>query len=408
MPNYEKIRLTCQRNNAISVRLVDENLIYYAADRDGLDGEMDRKLSPYKHITSKFDPSWLRLLKSQYIAHRLFKAGGLIQKYLNHSAIKMLPAEDREYLEFQHRHPWRFSFSMILENPAPNFYEMLDVFTGQRYLLFSPGTTKVLADSHVRLWFNLIAFNGECWQSFGPIAHYQSFEPDDIFFFATELDDSISSDEEAQAHFDRHPVPYMMLLAGSRLPVVVHQEDEVVLCYSWHEEIGPQLVVPLNEYFGSMTGVDQVTKFELEGWAEFPHFACVYYDADKELLMLSAMTDRGYGALVEKLDALGIAVPDEADVRVHTTMLTVAQDILKRKIQLNEYEALFSTEEDSPASREPIQKLNELIGMALPDINAGRQPDIKKLANQVGLDEAFAREALSGIMEKLGDMRGKS
>jgi len=95
---------------------------------------------------------------------------------------------------------------------------MEDVFSDQEFLLYSPGVTKTLEDQSIILWFNLISFNGACWQSFGPIGTYKSFEPDDIFFFATELNPEIADEQELLANLEENPIPYMMLLSGGNYP----------------------------------------------------------------------------------------------------------------------------------------------------------------------------------------------
>ena len=187
MTDFKDLKAICRENSEMCRSLVEEFLVYYAARNEKLDKEMNERLVRYRHITREFQEGWVNMLKMQYIAHRIFKKDGPIKKYLNHSALKHLGAPERRYLERQAEHPWRFSFSVITGHPAEHFYTMEDVFTGDSFLLHSPGVTKTLMEQQAALWFNLVGYNGACWQSFGPIGAYQSFQPDDIFFFATEL-----------------------------------------------------------------------------------------------------------------------------------------------------------------------------------------------------------------------------
>ena len=186
MIDFKKIKLICEENSKISSKVVDEFLIYYAAGRNNLEQEMNKRFAAYKHIISKFPNELTNRLKAQYIAHKIFRQDGHIKSYLNHSALKNLPDKDRNYLVSQAEHSWRFSFSIIKNNPDENFYMMEDVFSNEEYLLYSPGITKTRESQSALLWSNLIAYNGTCYQSFGPIGAYKSFAPDDIFFFATE------------------------------------------------------------------------------------------------------------------------------------------------------------------------------------------------------------------------------
>ena len=124
MKDFETIKLICEENSKISSKVIDEFLIYYAAGRNNLEQEMNQKFAVYKHITSKFPNELINRLKAQYIAHKVFRQDGLIKSYLNHSALKNLPNKERNYLETQAQHSWKFSFSIIKNNPAENFYMM--------------------------------------------------------------------------------------------------------------------------------------------------------------------------------------------------------------------------------------------------------------------------------------------
>lgn len=398
MIDFQYLENICQKNSEMSRSLVDEFLIYYAAQREKLDREMDQRLARYRHITRKFQQSWVNMLKAQYIAHRIFKEVGLIKKYLNHSELQRLDGAGRNYIEHQSTHPWRFSFSVITNVPAEDFYEMEDVFTGDPILLYSPGVTTILDEQLVVLWFNLISFNGACWQSFGPIGAYQSFESDDIFFFATELNPQIESEEDLVADVEKNPIPYMMLLAGGAFPPVFHKNDQIVQAIAEYNQDAFD-VGSLEKDF-KVEFAQAVYRLTLKRWGEYPHFSAAYYDETKKVLHLSAMTDRGFSALAHRLNLYGFDLWEEPDLRVNPSMLRLAQDILKKKIELNPDDALF-TVKTPEKKQEKIDKLNHLLKLVLPEINAGREPDIEAMARKVGVDVKTAREVVGKVIKKL-------
>ncbi|MCK4921550.1 MAG: hypothetical protein KAS71_10925 [Bacteroidales bacterium] len=86
-----------------------------------------------------------------------------------------------------------------------------------------------------------------------------------------------------------------------------------------------------------------------------------------------------------------------------TTMVKTAGDILKKKIVLNEYEGKF-TITPSEESKEDISKLNALMALVMPEINAGGKPDVEALAQKVGMDIETARELVQHLLEKFDDM----
>lgn len=175
MTNFDELRTLCKETSDITGKVVDEFLLFYSARREDLDKEMDQRLRRFRHVTKQFKKSWINLMKAQYIAHRIFRKNGFITKYLKYAAIKALPPEQLSFLEQQSAIPWRYSFSMIKDNPAADFYEMEDAFTGESYLIFSPSISRILLKERVSFWFNLVGFNGACWQSYCPVTGFSAW-----------------------------------------------------------------------------------------------------------------------------------------------------------------------------------------------------------------------------------------
>lgn len=83
MKNFETIRKTCETSSSISKTVIDEFLLYYAAALYKLDRTMTEAFSAYRHVTKKFEKEWVNRLKAQYLAHKIFKSGGLILPDIN-------------------------------------------------------------------------------------------------------------------------------------------------------------------------------------------------------------------------------------------------------------------------------------------------------------------------------------
>ena len=186
MKTYDELRTICKRSSRISERVVDNFLISYAAGHQGLEKKMEREFDRYRHVGKKLGKENINMLKSQYLAHKVFRQDGLLGKFMKHPALGRFKGEERDYLDQVANLPWRFCFSVIVEEPATDFFVMEDVFTGKKYLLFSPTVSEIKESNKPSLWFNLIGFNGFCWQSYGPVVYYLSFDVDDIWFYATE------------------------------------------------------------------------------------------------------------------------------------------------------------------------------------------------------------------------------
>ena len=385
------MRKKCEGDNEISKVVIDDFLIYYAARRNRFDIEFEARSSRFSQLKKEMPTGWVGLAKAQYVAHRIFMEGGVINQYLNHSAIKNLSGEEQVFLRRLSTQPWRFSFSEIKGNPAPDFFEMEDVFTGKSFLLYSKSITQILSEQSVALWFNLIGFNGECWQTFGPVVDFQSFDADDIFFYASEVNASITSAEDLVNDLAHNPVPYMMLFARSNYPIIMHGAFEMVQLNSEANVASFDLKAMKKQFHVEHAG--HVIKMSHKVWSEFPHHAEAFYDESKKIIVLSAHTDRGYTKMTILLNKSGFNLADEAEIRVHFPMLNVIKDLLKKDVDINPYRELFAEaieEEDD----EETYRLNKFLAMALPALNAGKEPNINALAKKAGVDPAIARAVI--------------
>lgn len=401
MNNFQAIEKICHESSRISKSVVDEFLIYYAVERDRVDREVDKRLARYRHITRDLPDSALNFMKSQYIAWKIFRKGGLIKKYRNHQDLAHLTKEEKKYISKQAEHPWKFSFGVIINKPAEHFYRMQDVFTRETYLLFSPGMSDILQEQPVELWFNLIGYNGACWQTFSLIGAWKSFEPADIMFYTSCLNPRkwIEDPSEVLQEVESNPVPYMLLISGASLPVSYHNKDQIILKFAefLDDDFSPDA---LRAHF-RIEYAENIYKLTPEGWEELPHFSIVYYDEKENILLPSAMTDRGYAELIRRLNQCGYNLSDEPDHRVNITMLTTAGRILKQNFNpVARYSSLFAKEPSMEEEME-IDKINKLMELILPDINAGRVPDIEAVARQAGVDLETAKDLIRQIMKKL-------
>lgn len=401
MKNYKEITEHAERNSQISRQVVDDFLIYYAASKNRLDKTFERKIKRYRHITTKMSKEWKNILKSQFIAHQIFKADGLIHKYLNHVEVGYRSKQEIEYLRQQKEHPWRYSFSEIIENPYPDFYTMYDLFTGEEYLLYSPSVSQILLQApDIRIWFNLIGFNGMCMQTYGTVEYFRAFDKRDITFYAREQNPDLETDDDIAAHIEDHPLPYSMLWSGAMTPEIAH--DNHLMRYIAARYFDDDFTSELFEKRFSIEYSNNVYRLSLINWDEFPHYAIAYYDEREELLHLTAMTMEGFDKLVEIVNASGYDLPPEPHDNASPGMLLTASDILKQEIAINPFESLFNPDDvQNSGDNEQLDAINRYLELLMEAVNSDKKPDIKKLADKAGIDHATAADITEQVLGRL-------
>jgi hypothetical protein len=393
MKNYSEIITHSKNHSAISAEVIDNYLMYYAATKEGMEKEMKIKFDRYKHIhLGDLHERFINFFKAEYVVSRIFLKNGLIKKYLNHSAIKQMPANQYLFLKEQSLTPWKFSFAIIVKKPHPDFFEMEDVFTKETYLLYSPSMTKTLETSNPILWFCLVGFNGECWQSFGLLLSFRNFDVDDIFFFATELDATISNDQELIESVEKNPIPYFMMVVGSESPSI-HNKGNVLVHCTASDVLDRFDLAPFKKKF-TIAWNEDVFQLKLKKWEAFPHFAIAFYDENKKLFFRTATTQSGFDELTNSINKLGFRLDGEADVCVSFSMLSTISDVFKKEISINPYESMFSISntEENEEDESALEGYNEFLKLAIPLINEREKPNLVAMAKQTGIDYDMAKK----------------
>ena len=200
------------------------------------------------------------------------------------------------------------------------------------------------------------------------------------------------------ADVESNPIPYMMLVSGSNYPSTAKGEDEMLQLIAEH----PLHVFDINTFKEAfiIEYSQDVFRLKPRNWEEFPHFAAAYYAENENSLLLTAMTDRGFTALVRELNRSGLKMSVEPDIRVHLPMMLCIKEILGNELRLNPYEHLFE-HKPTPSEQGNMDRLNRLLSLALPFINAGQEPDAAALAKETGVDEDTAREVLRHTIARI-------
>lgn len=405
MSDYEAIVRKIEGQKADRAEGLDDFLIHWVADRENLNREIDKQFKKFRHAWKQLPEEWVNRLKAQYIAHRIFREGGLIGRYLKHSEFSMITERQQGIIRDLARYPWRFSYGIVQERPAESFFTMADAFTREEYLLYSPGMAQTERERSVRMWFNLIAFNGDCWETYGPLIGFSAFNSNDILFYASELNHGewFETPEAVMADVERNPVPYMALIVASDLPVAINEGRPMVRVFSEFDQ-EPFNTQALRQDF-KVEYDTGVYRFSFpEGEDPVSSMATVYYDEKEELLIPNAMTDEDYGELIDTLARHGFDLPRVPDFRVNMAMLVKAAEILKRSSPLEKYEKMFQAAPPDEEAEQDRERMNDFIQQVLPAINEGREPDIEAAIEEAGLEKETAYDLVEHIKERIRNL----
>lgn len=404
--DFDQLLEICQRSSELCSAVVDDVLIYYAAERSGVEAQMEKRFKQYRTTFKRLPEGAENQFKAQYLAHLLFRENGIVARYNLHSLTKDWSAAEKKFLNDQVQVPWFFTFCEVTGEPAPDFYQMRDVFHDRSFLLYSPAVTRTLKERPVVMWHTLIGYNGACWQTYGPVTGFSTFDGDDLFFYATEVASKlIYTDEDFLKLVESNPVPFMPLLAYSQSPIVQSDGYEIRYCVT-EVEIYNLAVKKLQRDF-SLEEKKGVYRLSLNGEAgQPPHDSTLYYDPSQNVMSLNAFTEWGHAQLVKTLGRYGFDLDELAEVCIHPALLTATQEIRQRKLELWPYEDLFE-EAVSPEEQEQTDKINRFIADVTEDLNENRTPATTKLAARHDLDEETALDLVQTMKEQMQRIKDK-
>lgn len=428
--NYLAIKAHCIAQSAISERVIDNLIIYHAAAKNGLDKKFDERVKKFRHVTRKWDPSVLRYMKAMYIAGCVFKEKGLIHRYLEKGHFDQLGEEAISFLANHSKTPWRYSFMVILDRPFPEFFEMVDIFTDETFLLYSPSIENILKEENVLLWFTLTGFNGQCRQSYGSIIPFKGFADNDIFFFASILNSEIENEADVANEINENPIPFLMLFQYSTSPLMISGEHILRHQYSSYEYSPFEFEDMMSDFRVSV--FQNFLELKLLSHESLPHDARAIYDKRKELLVLHAMTEEGYSALSNAMIGHGFEVDMDPDVDVCFAMIFAVKELLNKDVDPNVLSMLLDNareeglieeltdhppadysrfdvgviddqdESDSEVPEADIDSINTFLSLIIPLINDNKPIPIEKLSAKAGLNSKTAIGLVELVKSKVG------
>ena len=399
MEDFKTLIEVCDKWSRETDALLDD-LMYYGAESDKLEDRFEKQLKKYKEQVPKFDQSQWGSFTAQYFIHLILGEKGLINKYAKRAYFRGLPPRDKDYLSFWIDHPWCYSFSKIEERLHPRFFKMKDVFTQQSYLLYSPGMESVLSEHPVNLWLNLVASNGHCYQTFGPICHFASHTPADIHYYTALLCKDVwpLTDAAIDRCVNRYPMPYFLLMQSSLMPKTVFQSHELRHCIAEYD-CDDLTIKNLDKDF-KIDKSQGILRLQLRGYSEPPHFATAYFDSGNKLLRLSSLTERGYLQLVRAFSKHDVALDSNPDYAVSTPMSMTAESILKQNLTKHPYSDLFY-EKPTEAEQRQTDKYNHFLDLLVPNVNGGLPYDLQEMADEAGISLETARNLSAEIISRV-------
>lgn len=402
--DFSKLRAYCIEKSDLSAKVIDQFLVDLAGRKNNNEDKMLRALKPFASIVKKWDDEVVPYFMGEYLILQILQKDGLIHSYLNHASVLKRPAAEQEFLHLLAKEPAVLSFFTILSNPSPDFFTALDLFTGEEFMFYSPATQQTPEEERKGMWFTLRANIGPCWLFYGININLPGLTPDDIYFYATEIDPEVETNEDLMAQAHSKPFHYFMLFDLNYYPALTMQQHHMRFVTADDVTNLPPKK-ELEARFETETR-EQVTRMILLGEEEENGARTVtgeaFFDRGTGELHRSAFSIAQFDMLTEELKKAGFDIPDEPTVSVAPQMLSFAGEILKRQIILNPYGDLFDDDDELDEEGELLMaKMNAFTSELAVLINQNITPDLDALADEFELPHDSARHLYNAMTSQV-------
>ncbi len=395
------LKAHCDRNSKIVSELVDNFLLDFVEKKEKIASKFEKRMQKFRKHTRNFPKEWMGGLTAEYMVFRLFKKNGLISKYQSHPIIQSRSEDELEVVNTIMKTPAQLSLCMVEKCVGPEFFDMEDLGTGERFTLYSPGIQDFIDSwGKAPLLFILRLFNGECWQTYGILNYFKGFQPYDFIYFAKMIDRELVNPEEVDGVMSRDPGAFFMLAKGAEIPSIASVKGNylVVRCCSTYKK--PVFVPEHYEKDFKIEKKGPVTHMMLKRWYKWPHFAEAFYDSKKKQLILQSMTERGFERMIEKLAPADL--DPEPQYRATENMVNIAEELLGRNPFAHDSGKLFEKPE-MPKSDETFLNVNGFVEKVMDYVKNDQSFNVEMLAKDNGLEIELAWELISQIQNMLGE-----
>lgn len=380
---------TCNETSKV-LGSVEEDVVMWAVHKEKVLSAYNRLLRKKSALVEKFPERWLGMTASQVAAGQVFTHPKRTRKYLHNFRDELRP-EEVALLQYFIQEPWFYSVLILEDILEMDFFTVVDVENRDRYLLYSQSVREV-SRTGARLYLTLLFYNGECYQTFGPLHYYRGFQPYDFEYFAKLLSPLFYLENGLSATIANNPTPFLLLDVSTETPPVAHKDKLVQIC---SQEF------PLADFDAQRYSKDfeieskhAVVRCKLKGEDNPFRSAAAFYDGTKKKLFVRA-TQLDLYRKIRDILAENIPLPEDPYWFASMNMKMTANEVLDKDIPATSYVDMFEEDQKplSPEEKRQLDTFNALLQDLSLRRNEGVHYRLEDLAEKHGVDLETARQA---------------
>ena len=365
--------------------------VFSFARSQKLDKEFDKLIKRHHDLVHDFPKKWIDTARSEYCYGRIFSSAVLLRKFIRQCGVDLMASDltiTRGFVD----EPWEYTLFSV-EKAEGTLAFASDAVSGDEFVIESENVT-MLEEKGARLFWSLMFFNGQCYQSYGIINYFKGISVDDFEYFAAAVNGDIYKADGISGVMQRFPVPFMLLFAFSEIPVVAHGDEEVVYCAS--RNIIPGFETDSVEGYLDRREERGIIKYAFSDPGDPMRSGTLYVNTGTWDVTLLSTVESRYRELQKQLPYDFGTSPDFSATVV---MATAAEQILGHCFPGTEYDRYFA-EEESDEEKEMLAGLSLALEDVLEQLKNGEEPDYDGISETHGCSRDDLVKITYRLLEK--------
>jgi hypothetical protein len=369
---------TCEETSRV-LASVEEDVLQWAVYREKVLSSFNNRMRKKRKLTENFPENWQGMTISQVAAGQVFVYPWRARKLLR-TFRENLRIEQRSLIQHFIEKPWLYGVHLLKEELEMGFFTVTDVATADELLLYSPGVRNIFRTG-TRLFLILLFYNGDCYQTFGPIHYYRGFQPYDFDYFAKHLTPQFYRENGLSSTIANDPAAFLLLDGWTETPPIGHRDELVQICSdeTSQDSFDPQLYAKDFD----IDRKESVVRCKLKG-ADTPfRSASVYYDERSKKLLVHATGLELYQE-VRNILMKDITLPERPYWLATMNMNMAVQSILGKDVPAAAYLKMFEEQREpiSPEEQRQLDTFNAVISDVSRHRNEGIPYKVEELARR--------------------------
>ena len=399
--NYNEIR----KNNTQffrNLKEIEDLVLNRGMNKLKLDKIFMKNHSDYMDKMEDFPEEWKNFMILGYFFSQIIFDPQSLNKFNRTVKNELSPSEEL-MLKTWKKTPPVWSVFKAEKTDEDDFFTITDIFTGEEKLLLSQSVDDKLKypGGKDSLFLCALLFNGSCWATYGLVRQYRGLTEKDMNFLPVFIDKKTFNSKGLNGIINKFYAMFFTIDRFMEIPLTQSGEEILETCWS---ELNLEDFIP-EDYLNEMNKISESGDFVhmiQKKESGVPGYE-LFYNRKTNDSLLTANTKTDYKNLINILNR-EYTLDTKADAEISMNLFIALRNYMDFNLPCDKWISHFPEEYKNydPEKEEFLDNINLLLREKLDASNNGRDYDLKKRADEMGIEPEMLDE-IEKVIKKVDD-----